>query len=262
MITLVHWIPWTGDPSRVSRDVGYKQNDPAVIDAQLRCMKESGIGGVIAWWQGPTHQFTNDAFMRMFYGCLKLDMLFIPALDQWIAKGTPNPTQAVIAALTPQLFQGMAPFFAQQWLLEFDLALVGVNLAQVQAAVPGLTLCSKHRDYSWPEVTNTMATLKSDNASPTMKIPAVFSRFNDGGYPQPNGVGSPATFNGQRDWNKSVWGTGPARVIEERAGKTYLDSLALVPAGAKYMGLVTWNDFDENSAMEPEFSRATGIRIG
>lgn len=258
MIFLAHWVPWSGDPSRVSHAVGYRQDDPAVIEKQLEVMKAGGIGGVIAWWQGPTHSFTNDAFTKMFYTCLKLDMIFLPALDGWIAKGQANPTQAVISALTSLTFKGMAPFFAERWVLEFDLASVGVNLSQVQAALPGTTLLSKHVGYSWPETTNTMQTLLADNANPQMRIPCVFSRFNDGGYPLPNGVGDPAHFKGQRDWNQSVWGGKGTRVIEEQAGQTYLDSLSAVPASAKYVGLVTWNDYDEGTEHEPEYRRRAG----
>lgn len=259
-------MPWTGNPSRVSHAVGYRQDDPAVIEKQLQVMKSAGIEGVIAWWQGPTHAFTNDAFTKMFYACLKAGMLFLPALDGWIAKDQPNPTQAVISALTSLTFKGMAPLFAEKWVLEFDLASIGVNLALVQAAIPGTTLLSKHTGYSWPETTNTMQTLLADNANPQMRVPCVFSRFNDGGYPLPNGVSDPAHFNGQRDWNASVWNSPkeyadpklrkPTRIIEEQGGKTYEDSLSAVPAAARYMGLVTWNDYDEGTEHEPECNRA------
>lgn len=264
MIKLVHWMPWTGNPTRVSHNTGYRQDDPGVIDAQIRCMKAAGFGGVIAWWQGPFHLFTHSSFLQMFYACLKSDMAFIPALDGWIAKGQPVPTNVVISALTSDDFKGMMPFFAEKWILEFDLASVGVNLAQVQQAVPGATLLSKHTGYSWPEITNTWTVLKADNANAQMKIPCVFSRFNDGGYPLPNGVGDPAHFNGQRDWNKSVWGGGATRLIDERSGQNFIDSsaLAMINSTVKYSGLVTWNDYDENTEHEPEYSRLTGIRIG
>lgn len=261
---LAHWMPWTGDPSRVSHAVGYRQDDPTVINAQLKCMSMSGIAGVVAWWQGPTHAFTNSSFMEMFYACLKTGMKFIVGLDQWIAKGQLNPTQAVISALSSSTFKEMSPFFSEQWVLEFDLASVGVNLTQVKAAVPQFSILSKHIGYSWPETTNTFATLIADNANSGMLIPCVFSRFNDGGYPLPNGVGDPIHFNGQRDLNKSVWGGGPARIIEEQAGQTYLDSFAAINSNNAYpyRGLVTWNDYDEGTQHEPEYSRATGIRIG
>lgn len=277
MIKLVHWMPWTGNPTRISRDVGYRQDAPAVIDAQVRCMKAAGFGGVVAWWQGPSAPFTHSSFVQMFYACLHYGMAFIPAMDQWIAKGQPAPTNVVISALTSADFRGMVPFFAKKWVLEFDLAAnAGVNIAQVQAAVPGLTILSKHVGYSWPEVkptiAETLAILKADNANPQMKIPCVFSRFNDGGYPLPNGVSDPAHFSGQRDMNAQVWNSPkdyadpkvrkPARIIEERAGKTYIDSLALASDNAECSGLVSWNDWDEQSAMEGFYSAITGIRIG
>jgi hypothetical protein len=259
---LAHWMPWTGDPSRVSHVTVYKQTDSGVAASQADCMKASGIDGAVLWWQGPNKAFTNLAFQQMLVACVKQDMPVMVGLDQWIAKNQANPTQIVIDALKSPAFQMAAQFLAEPWILEFDLGKIGVNVAAVQTAVPSLQILSKHVGYSWPETTNTFPTLLTDNAKPTMKVPAVFSRFNDGGYPLPNGVGSPSTFNGQRDWNKSVWGAGPNRIIEERAGRTFLESCAAVPANSKYVGLVTWNDWDEGTAIEGFCSAFSGIQIG
>lgn len=257
---LAHWMPWTGDPSRVSHVTFYKQTDPNVAANQADCMKASGIDGAVLWWQGPGKLFTHTAFMQMFVACVKRGMPIMIGLDQWIAKGQPNPTQSVVDALKSIL--PFAPFLEQPWVLEFDLGLVGVNITAVQTAVPSLQILSKHNAYSWPETSNTFSALLTDNAKPSMKMPAIFSRFNDGGFPLPSGVGSPVQFNGQRDYNKSVWGGGAARVIEEGAGRTYLISCSDVPGGSKYVGLVTWNDFDEGTEHEPECVRGTGIKIG
>lgn len=261
---LAHWMPWTGNPLRVSHDTGYKQNDLAVIKAQVDCMKASGIDGVIACWQGPNSSFTHDAFVKMFFTCLDQEMSFMVLLDQWIAKNQPNPTQSVITALQSQLFQEMLPFFVEKWVLEFDLGLpgVGVNILQVQQAVPNITLLSKHTGFSWPETTNSLPALARDNANPTMKVPGIFSRFDDSGYPLPNGVTDPIHFVGQRDYSRGVWGAVPPRIVEARAGKTFLDSCMALPGAAQYAGLVTWNDYDEGTEHEPEASRMTGIRIG
>lgn len=257
---LAHWMPWTGNPTRVSHVVTYKQTDPGVAELQADCMTASGIDGAVLWWQGPTHAFTHVAFMQMLIACVKRQMPIMVGLDGWIAKGQPNPTQSVIDSLNWLL--PFVPFLEQPWILEFDLGPVGVNIVTVQKAFPTMQILSKHLGYSWPETTTTFQSLLRDNANPQMKVPAVFSRFYDGGFPLPNGVGDPAHFNGQRDYNKSVWGGGSTRIIEENAGRTYLDSCAAVPPTSKYAALVSWNDYDEGTEHEPECVRSTGIKIG
>lgn len=257
---LAHWMPWTGNPSRVSHATAYKQTDQGVAASQADCMRRSGINGAVLWWQGPTRVFTHAAFVQMAAECVKRKMPIMIGLDQWIAKGFPNPTQAVISSL--QSIPEIITLLEQPWILEFDLGLVGVDVAAVRAALPNIQILSKHSAYSWPEISNTFQTLLKDNANPAMKVPAVFSRFNDGGWPLTNGVGDPAHFNGQRDYSKSVWGAGATRIIEERAGRTYIESCAAVVPGSKYVGLVSWNDWDEGTAFEGFCSAGTGIKIG
>jgi hypothetical protein len=264
---LTHWMGWHGQPSRVNHVTRYRSVDPWAIDAQLDAMQAVGIDGAIATWQGPTvNPYLHQATIGLCERLGRRQMLFALLLDPWIAKGQPNPTQVATAALQhPDTVEMLASsaYLPEKYVLEFDLASAGVNVPQLVAAFPKSPIISKHSGYSWPEISSTMAILAADNANPAMKIPGVILQFFDGGQPLPAGSFTNAPlWNGNRDYNTSVWGGSPARMIEHQAGNIFLDSAALVPKSAPYAAVVTWNDYEEGTAIEPFCSMISGIRIG
>lgn len=257
-----YWMPWFGEPGKVHRQNRYLSASQATINSQLDIMKDCGIDGVIAIWQGYRNPTNHDAFMKMFLGCLNKGMNFLMMFDQWVAKDLPDPTGTVITTLQSPFFQAIFPFFCEKWVLEFDLGpSANVDMVKVRAAFPNITFLSKHTGYSWPETSNTIASLKQDNSNPSTKIAGLTLQFNDGGYPLPGGVDDPAHFIGNRDYNKSVWnGTKAARVLDQQAGFFYFDQLAVTPKWID-VGLVTWNDWDEGTAIEGFCSMSSGIAI-
>lgn len=260
---LVAWMPWTGDPTRVNHSTGYIQTTPSVIKAQVACIKAAGFDGVVAVWQGQTHTFTNQAFLAFVTACINAGLTVVTMLDPWIAKGQSNPTKAVITALSSQAFKNIIEASKLNYVLEFDLAnSASVNVPAVRTAFPALNILSWHTGFSWPTPLNP-GTTKADNVKSTCIFPCVYYQFFDGGYPLPNGVGSPGTFNGQRDYNTSVWGssTGPTRILDPTAGSAFLDEVASIPKNAKYAMFATWNDWDEGTAIEGFCSMLTGIKI-
>lgn len=257
-----YWMPWFGELGKVHRQARYVSANQNTINTQLDIMQASGIDGIIAVWQGFRNPTNHDAFTKMFLSSLKHNMSFLMMFDQWVAKGLPDPTGTVIATLQNPFFQEILPFFCEKWVLEFDLGpAAGVDMTKVKAAFPNITFLSKHTGYSWPELTNTLATLKLDNTNPTTKIAGLSLQFNDGGYPLPGGVSDVTHFTGSRDYNKSVWdNTKTARVLDPQGGLFYFDQLALTPQHLD-IGLVTWNDWDEGTAIEGFCSMLTGIPI-
>ncbi len=265
---LTHWMGWHGQSGKVNHVTRYKSTDPWVIDDQIDVMQAAGIDGAIATWQGPTvNPYLHQATMGLCERLGRRGMLFALLLDPWIAKGQANPTQAAVLAMqhvdTVTMLKSAA-YLPEKLVLEFDLATAAnVNVPQLVAALPQSPVISKHVGYSWPEIANTMAALAADNANPAMKIPGVFLGFFDGGQPLPPGsLSNAATWNGSRDYNSTVWGGGPSRLIEHQGGNVYLDSVALVPKTTPYAAVVTWNDYDEGTHVEPFCVMASGIRIG
>lgn len=269
---LAHVMGWFGEPTKVHRVSRYLSNDPAVIKKQLDLMQSIGVDGILVTWQGPTaNTFLHDSTIRLWEGCLAHGMLFGLVLDPWIAKGQANPTQATLTALQSVDCQRMLSspaYLPEQYILEFDLAnSAGVDIVSVQAAV-AQALLSWHTGFSWPNIplnpanpTDSLASLKSDNLNGSMKAPGINLMFNDAGLPLPLNATS-TTFLGQRNYAESVWGGGPARVIDHQAGNWLMDQLAVTPTTAPYIALVTWNDHDEGTGVEHVIAGMSGIRLG
>jgi len=269
---LAHVMAWFGEPNKVHRVSRYQSNDPSVIAAQLDTMRDCGIEGVIITWQGPTiNTFLHDATIKIWEGCMERQMLFSLLLDPWIAKGQPNPTQAVIAALQhvdTQRVLASPCYLPEGYVLEFDLgASAVVNLGSVQAAISA-PLLSWHSGFSWPAIpvdahnpSDSLLVLKANNAQPTMRVAGINVMFNDGGQPMPAGAIA-ATFKGGRNYAQSVWGGSPTRAIDHQAGNWFYDQLTVTPVTVPYIALVTWNDHDEGTGIEYIAAVLSGKRIG
>lgn len=287
---LVHTMPWFGD-SHIHRQVSYISNDPAVIDRQLQIMRFSKINnrpilGVIVTWMGPFDSFQHSATMEWCTQCEANGLLFALLLNPWIngtASQTAQSTANVIAALshvdTATMLNSPA-YVPEKFILEFSVPLTSgtgsatADWATIKAQFPDWTFLHQSEGFSWPSVDMTItnpwtraassvANLQGQNAHASMQIPGFMVRFDDSGMPTPQGV-SLANWTGTRDYNSSVWGPSgnPNRVIEDNAGKFLFDQIAVTPATAPYQGLITWNDYDEGTALEPFFVMQTGIRIG
>jgi hypothetical protein len=181
-------------------------------------------------------------------------MLFCLLLDQWLVKSggklVADPTQEVINQL--KAWPISKAYLPEKYVLDFLPPAAMVDWAKVQTAT-GYTILNKHKGYSWPEVANNIAVLARDNANPAMKIPGLSMGFNDAGYL--------AQVGGTRDYSLSVWGNGPARVLDHMAGNTWFDQVDVTPITAKYVGLVTLNDHDEGTGIEQFASILKGVRL-
>lgn len=280
---LAHVMAWFGEGTHVHRVNRYQSDDPFVVAAQLDNMQALGIDGVIGTWQGATVGPVQTRAYQLFSEmCAERGMLFAFLLDPWLVKGRANtsvsPVQEVINRLNDPVVQEIlnAPsYIPEKAILEFDLSSSGVmganvvDFSQVAKALPQYKFLSKHTGYSWPEITNTLATLQKDNANFTMLIPGVCVQFNDGGTPY---IMSGTTMNysvtttnwgGLRDYAHSVWdNTTGTRVIDHQGGNTFMDHVASVPKTAPYAAVVTWNDSDEGTDIEKFAVMCSGKRIG
>lgn len=247
-IVLAHALYWYGQPGDTSTMHRYVSTDPNVIADQISAMQNLGIGGILALTFGPTvNPFIHQTVMEACRQCGERGMLFGLVLDPWVAKASTDKTAAVIASLQHPDMQTMLSsrgYLPERYVLDFG---TGADSVRVMNAVPGMSMLNLGTGFSWPSFSSSsaLATLARQNALPTMKIPGVCPRFNDG-YPG--------------DRNKSVWG-GNVRVLESQAGNFFWDQVALAPKTSKYVQLITWNDYFEDTAIEPSASMLWG-RIG
>lgn len=278
-ILLAHVMPWFGD-GNIHRQNSYVSNTPAVIQNQIKILQGSKINneiirGVILTWQGPLATFQHSTVTQWSALCVQHRMLFCLLLDPYCASlgSGGSPTQNVINALndpTTQTMLNAASYVPEKFVLDFN---TGANLSALAATFPYLTFLQQGQGFSWPSINMSLldstarnaasvANLQAQNRQPGMQIPGFLGvRFNDSGMPTPQGV-SLSSWTGTRDYNTSVWGGTGNRVLDDQAGKLFLDQWGVTRNDTPYAALVTWNDYDEGTAIEPYAAAALGIRIG
>lgn len=280
---LAHVMPWFGD-GNIHRVNSYVSNTQSVILNQIKILQGTKINneiirGVILTWQGPHATFQHSTVTQWCTLCAAHRMLFVLLMDPWIAKlsSTGDPTTTTINALNDPTSQAMfnsAAYIPEKFVLDFN---TGANLATLASTFPTLTFLQQGVGFSWPSINmsipnslsrnaNSVTNLQSQNSHAGMKIPGFLGvRFDDSGMPTPQGV-SLSAWTGTRDYNSSVWGGGN-RVLDDQGGKLYLDQWGVtqnptVPSSVPYAAVVTWNDYDEGTAIEGYAAAALGVRIG
>jgi len=247
----------------------YKSTSPTVISTECDIAQEMGIVGFIQVWNGPSDIFLHESMLGMWEECSKRKMRFAIMLDKWVAANEANPTtrdKAVCAALLNVDFQKVLQspaYIFEKYVLEFDLKLIGVDVPSIQKLFK-FPILSEGIGYSWPNAASPwpVKTLQFTNALPGMRIPSLCLQFNDAGFPLPDGVNGPMlTYENKRDMNRSVWGTGANRTIDAQGGNYFFDQIAVTPVAAKYLMLVTWDDFEEGTALLHFFSMLTGKQV-
>ena len=285
MRLLAHVMPWFGD-SNIHRMTSYVSNDPVVITNQINILmtvRTFGIQcqGVIMTWQGPNAAFQHSCVMEWNRQCVDRGLLFCLLMDPWLAKiGSPDGTanlQTTLNALNhadTQTMLNSACYVPELYLLDFNIAQNASTPFSIPNDVaphfPTWTFLEQGSGFAWPAIPSivksedrnaaSVANLQSQHQNPAMKVPAVGLRFMDAGQPTPVGV-TLANWTGSRDYNSSVWG-GAARVLDTQGGKLFFDYFDTVPGSTPYLGLVTWNDYDEQTDVEAFYAMLAGIRIG
>jgi hypothetical protein len=285
MKLLAHVMPWMGDGNFPHRMNSYSSNDPQVISNQLdilqtvRCFGVQCQGAILTW-QGPYSGFSHSTTMEWSQQSVERGMLFALLMDPAVASAGPTPpvvtgnaaTDHVIQALRHADAQAMlnaSSYVPEKFVLDFS---TGADLTQLPPHLPSLSFLGHGSGFGWPNIdmsitdseqrnTQSVSDLGSQHANPAMRIPAVMLGFRDAGQPTPPGV-SAGAWTGTRDYNTSVWGGQPARVLDTQGGKLFFDYWATVPGSAPYLGLVTWNDYDEGTDCEAFYACLAGIRIG
>lgn len=274
MKLLVHMMPWFGD-GNIHRMTAYNSNNPKTITRQLDCMQATEISGkriegVIVTWQGIFAKFQHAAMLEINKQCTERGMLFALLIDPWCAKlGGNGPTANVIQSLhdsaVQTLINGSDYYLPEKFVLDFNS---GANLSQLVAAFPEMNFLSLGSGFGWPRIDMTIADsmkrnaasiadLVKQNANTAMKIPAICKGFMDAGKP----IGPPSSpFTGARDYSQSVWG-GPTRVLDTQAGTYFMDTFNTLDISDPYCAVVTWNDYDEMTAIEAEASMFSNIPI-
>jgi len=281
-----HYISYNAN-GQVHRDLPYANpNDPKVIAKQLELIQACGFDVVISTWQGPWATACNQNAMAVSALCTAMGLQFALLLDPWCAKlnsqgqATAPSISNLIAALqysTTQTMLKATSYVPEKYVLDFNTLnpTTLTNLNALTTAIPGVEFLAQNTEFSWiayPPATITdsvaknawaTANLQAQNKNAGMKVPGVCMSFNDSGLPLPQGVPTQAAFDasgGVRDWSMSVWlPPAPNRVLGSFGGQFLLQQLAVTPAAAPIIAIITWNDYDEGTALEPKISELLGV---
>lgn len=291
MKMMVHVMPWFGD-GKIHRMDRYVSNDPAVIEKQIDTIRASRIAGqiiagVIMTWQGPGASFQHSAVMEWCTQCEQRQMLFALLMDPWIAKigsvgGTTVTPSLVVSALNSADTQNMltsSAYVPELFILDFNIfqntsySLANDVIPHLTGAAANAVFLEQGAGFSWPPInmsitdsnarnTASLNSLRTQNANAAMRIPGISMGFNDAGEPTPVGV-SLGSWTGTRDYSSSVWG-GQARVLDTHGGMFFQDQLnpGVTPLNVPYWAYVTWNDYDERTAIEDSCATLAGVQIG
>lgn len=243
---LAHSVCWFGNGHDNYNDF-YSSADPKTIARKLDLMQSVGIDGVIQTWQGTHAMFTHEATIRMCLECAHRGMLFGLLMDPEVGRAPGMTKEAsVMASLNDRGTWSMLnspTYLSERYLLDFN---TGADFSKVTLPA-GVKLLKEQVGYGWPNA------YKGDNARSLKElvtvnthalIPGVCFKFNDGGFKLPDGT---------RDFNRSVYAGTPVRWIDSRGGQFFRDTVAALPAEAKYVGIVTWDDYGEGTAVEANF---------
>jgi len=272
-----HHVSYLGD-GHVHRAVPYNPLDPKVVATKLALMQSVGIDVVISTWQGIYAPESNSDTILMAKMCAEVGMQHALLLDPWCAKlGPPNgvvtapSTQNVIDSLSASsAILNASSYVPEKFILDFN---TGANLGTLAKQFPQYDFLAQGAGFSWisipPNLTPdnpacnaaSVANLKSQHSNPAMKVASFCMGFNDAGMPLPANVQSMTAFlaaGGKRDWTQSVWG-GPARILYSYEGEFAQQQIATIPPNVPIVALVTWDDVDECTAIEPKVAEAAGV---
>lgn len=253
---MAHWVSWFGAKNHLSPD--YRSYSPETIKRQLDCMQALEIDGVVALWGGSTIEVgSHAAVIEMAFQTNARGMLFALCVNNSLVKfrpvqSVPADVEVITQMANPDIQEllTLSNYVPGGYVLEFGVFSQIADAGQsIRAATPGLQWLSQPKGYTWPQplAADPIATLRQQNADNQPVFSAVFSEFND---------------SKRGDLQHQVWDTTqPARIIEPRGGHTWHDSIAAACPTSLYLQIVTWNDYEERTAIEAGASMATGIRI-
>jgi hypothetical protein len=285
-----HLMPWVLETGHIHRENAYSSNNLATVRAQLDNMQAVGIEVVFLTWRGiDANSGWDQAVASLLVPELaKRGMFFAYVLDpnllMYRKDQALSATGEIIRQLSSssvQVILNSSAYVPEKYVLDFLTGFhdptkpnQNVDWTAIEKVIPVKHLL-RNEGYAWPSL-QAITDLANVHKNPAMRIPGVAYRFNDAGCPVPYGIKDATKMTG-RDYTQSVWQSvdyrtdptksQPGRVNQARAGNYYLDCVASIAASpvalsSPYVAIVTWNDYDEGTAIEDFVVGLTGIRIG
>ena len=260
-----HYMPWFGSSSHMN--VGYRSDDPAQVKKQVEDMISRGIQGAIVDWYGPASTLADTSTKLVMKeaenhagftfavmedagalvtaaeqnGCDVTTQL-IADLNYIFSTYASSPAYMKVNGKTPIFMFGVTGWY-EDW-------------SRVQAALPssavllfrggeGLSLSASGGAFQWLDI---------NSNDPFDEQIGAQDSFYGAASGKANLVILGSAYKGFND-TAAEWSTN--RVVDQHCGQTWLDTFADI--GKHYsasnqlaaMQIVTWNDYEEGTAIEP-----------
>lgn len=260
-----HLMGWFGTSSHLN--VGYNSNDPNEVSRQVKDMMSRGINGAVLTWKGPNNNPTQQTAQLLMAEAAKHPGFQVAMEEEVGAVGAAaiaskcNITAQVISDVNYILenFATSPAYMLQSGrpvIFFFGLEAYYADWTAVRAGVHGnpvfvfrnasaFTNAGADAGYSWVSITA---------GAPYNEMLTYLDGFYAAAVADPAKATYGSMYAGFND-NQAGWGSN--RIIARGCGKTWLDSLT--EAGKYYSAsrqlasvqLVTWNDYEEGTAIEP-----------
>ena len=258
-ITLVaHLMQWfeqnPANGHSLNTGIRYDSASRGTINKQIRLAQASGVDAFMVDWYGSQDIHGDLAFKELL---LQAEIMGFKAgicIDKGVIKGALSPTalsptSAFVSELA-YVFSTYAPSpgFFSDFIMEFGCGKAGVNFADV-AVESELIL---HDDpkygpfYTWVGLPLGQEQITPLYQNKSCVMGSVVYGFND---------------EAPMNCTQSVWG-GPSRVMNRaRLAGNWFAGWQEVPSVMQYVQLVTWNDYEEGTAIEGMLSAMNGIQV-
>lgn len=275
---LAAYQPWFGSHKHI--DVGYSTQDPVVLSDQIKKARELGITGFVVNWYGPRKPYEDKSY-ELMQKAAAAHSDFTVSIMYDEEDSYPDPTEAVIVDLQYAYDRYIGPH-----------ALPSRSAYLRYNGRPVIFIFPKGATTDWQRVRQTMNSWEDPPLLIFKDIYPKYANAFDGFYAwvhpgkegwkrdgsnwgesyleefytkmnseYPNKIAVGAAWPGFDD-TKASWGRN--RRISDRCGKTFEDSVRLFrryfsdSRPLPFLMVVTWNDYEEGTAIERGFSRCSG----
>jgi len=267
-----HLMPWFGGSNHLN--VGYASDDPAQVTRQVNDMLSRGLSGAILDWYGPNNTRINNASIYLKQESEKRTNFEFAIMED---KGALNACAATAGCdVTGRMIQDLvyayntfeqSPAYmrvgGRPLVFFFGVDAYTLDWTRVRNGVPGspififrnnggFTHAQTGGGFSWTG-------LSSDPNN--MGLGYIDSFYSTAlKYPTLQPIGS--SYKGFDD---SIAAWGSLRLLNQQCGQTWLKTMA--EAGKYYsssnqlpsLQLVTWNDYEEGTALETGINNCVSI---
>lgn len=266
-----HMMPWFG--TSYHANVGYDSSNAAQAQRQVDDMVSRGIDGLIIDWYGQNNSHHNTSSLNLLRAAEQYSGFELALMeDAGAVSSSSNPTQQTINDLNYawQAFMQSKSYMRRNGrpvVFFFGYESLPVNLDTVKSALSwnplfiirnagGFTSAASDGAFAW------LSPLTSGYDS-YQSIP-----YLQGFYSTALGRSGQLAFgSGFKGFNDTIasWAPAGGRHINQFCGQTWLNSFAT--AGRYYsasnqlgaLQIVTWNDYEEGSAMEPGIDNCVAV---